>query len=158
MNNNTNNNRIAPVALENVKIGFRNFAGRADQYNKQGVRGFAVFLSYEKADELAAIGWNVKYPKPNPNIPADEDVRLPYIQLTFSLENIPPKMVMFHNGVPTPVDASNVDCLDWIQFESCDVVIRPYVWSVNGNTGVKAYVKALYVNVAVDEFYEKYGV
>lgn len=146
------------LKLENTTIGFRNFAGNQDQYNKTGVRGFAVFLTYEQADELSALGWNVKYPKENPAIPADEDRRKPYLQVAFSLEMFPPKILLFHNGTPTYVDETNIDSLDWVQIETCDIVLRAHHWNVNGKSGIKAYLKSLYITVATDEFYDKYGV
>ena len=38
------------LSIENAKIGFRNFSGRANTYNAEGQRNFCVFL---EDDELA---------------------------------------------------------------------------------------------------------
>ena len=73
------------VTLNNVGIIFPNFAGRTDQYNKNGVRSFSVSLSHETAEAMLADGFNVKFPKPNPEIDPNDDRRLPTLNITVSL-------------------------------------------------------------------------
>jgi hypothetical protein len=52
--------RDETIVLEDVKLIFRNFAGREGMYNREGDRNFAVELPKDVAEELAANGWNVK--------------------------------------------------------------------------------------------------
>lgn len=150
---------IRDLPLEHAKIGFRNFEGREGQYNRKGERSFAVFLEdHRLAEELAQEGWNVKFPKPRDNkADPDEPERDPYIQVSVGFDNYPPKVFLISNGNPTKLSEDEVDMLDWAEIENVDLVLRPYQWSVNGNTGVKAYLKAAYVTIVTDAFAAKYG-
>lgn len=151
------NNSHETLAIENARLTFRNFAGKETKFNKNGTRSFAVLLDWDLAYQLSEDGWNVKFPKENPDIPQEEDSRRPYLSVTFSYDKFPPHIVMLHNGVPTKVDASNAEELDWVRIDSADIELRPHRWSVNGNSGIKAYLEALYINVRTDAFYHKYG-
>lgn len=147
-----------PVSLENVRIGFRNFEGREGQYNKKGERSFAVFLNREVAEDLAEQGWNVKFPQPDPRgVDPDDDGRQPYLQVSVSFEFYPPSVFLISNGHPTKLDEEQLSMLDWAELENVDLVIRPYEWSVNRNSGIKAYLKAGYFTIVTDRFAAKYG-
>lgn len=150
---------VKPVNLENVRIGFRNFEGREGTYNKAGDRSFVVFLDRETADELAAEGWNIKYPKPNENrVDPDEPERDPYLQVSVGFDNYPANVFLISNGEPTRLSEDEVMMLDWAEIENVDLVLRPYEWSVNRNTGIKAYLKSGYFTIVQDKFAAKYGV
>jgi hypothetical protein len=150
--------KVKPLSLENVTIGFRNFEGREGMYNKAGERSFAVFLPRDLADALAAEGWNVKFPKEDPRaVDPDAEGRDPYLQISVSFDNYPPNVFIISNGSPTRLDAEQVLMLDWAEIENVDLVIRPYEWSVNRNSGIKAYLKAGYFTIVTDAFAAKYG-
>lgn len=150
---------VKPLALESVRIGFRNFEGREGKYNKAGERSFAVFLEDHKlAESLAAEGWNVKFPKDREErVDPDEPVRDPYIQVSVGFEYYPPNIFIISNGHPTKLGEDEVAMLDWAEIENVDLVIRPYEWSVNRNSGIKAYLKSGYFTIVTDKFAAKYG-
>lgn len=144
--------------FENAKIGFRNFEGRRDQFNPNGSREFVIFLEDDRAQQLENDGWNVKYPKPNPDIPEEEDERNPFLPVEVSYANFPPKVVLIAGEQITRLEEDSLDMLDWAELENIDIVVNPYNWEMNGRTGVKAYAKAVYVTIVTDAFADKYGV
>lgn len=151
-------NRALPFSIEGADIGFKNFAGREGAYNKEGDRNFVVFLDPELADQLVSEGWNVKFPKPRVNEVDEDDNRRAYLPVDVSYRNIAPKIVLVGPTEPRILDESEIEMLDWLEVEQIDLTIRPYHWSVNGNEGVKAYLKDLYVTPSSESFVSKYGI
>lgn len=145
------------VTLANAQIGFKNFSGLAGKFNKAGDRSFAVFLDEPLAKELEAEGWNVKWPKARESNFDEEDTRHAHIPVAITFENFPPKVILIAGEHKTMLTAETVDQLDWAEIENVDLIIRPYNWEVNGEKGVKAYVKAMYVTIVTDAFTAKYG-
>lgn len=150
--------KIGQRSVSNARIGFRNFAGLEGPYNQPGERSFAVFFDEDTANKWYEEGWNIKYPKPRQTTMDEEDIREPYLSVSVTFRNFPPKVVLITNDKPTIIGEEEVGMLDWAEIENVDLVIRPYNWEVNGNTGIKAYLKAIYVTIASDEFSAKYGV
>ena len=146
------------INIESASIGFKNFSGAEGPYNKAGERSFAVFLEEDFAHRLLQDGWNVRFPKEREFGVGDEDTRKPHLEVAVSYKIFPPKVVLISGDKLNVLDESEVGMLDWAEIENVDVVIRPYHWSVNGNTGVKAYLKAIYVTIEVDQFSSKYGI
>lgn len=149
---------VKPVNLENVRIGFRNFEGREGPYNKSGERSFAVFLDRQTAEAMAADGWNVKFPKGEPGMDMDGDERDAYLQVSVGFDFYPANVFIISNGNPTKLSQDEVLMLDWAELENVDLVLRPYEWSVNRNSGIKAYLKSGYFTIVSDPFASKYGI
>lgn len=140
------------VVIENAKIGVRNFSGKEGKFNPPGKRNFLLFLENDLAEKLKNDGWNVKTLKPR----SEEDEELPYIQVSVSYDYFPPKIVLVTSKGKTKLEESSLTILDWAEIENVDLIIRPYEWEVNGKTGVKAYVKSMYVTLYEDELETKY--
>ncbi|MBR2758623.1 MAG: hypothetical protein IKD52_11255 [Exiguobacterium sp.] len=140
--------------FENCRIIFRNFKGEQSQYNRAGDRNFCVIIEdKDTADRLASDGWNIKHLPP-----LDEgEEETSYLPVAVSFSNVPPTIVMLSSKGRTQLDESTVDILDYAEIDYVDLIVNPYNWEVNGKSGVKAYVKTLYVKIREDELARKYA-
>lgn len=140
------------ILLEDCKIIFRNFTGKETPMNRDGDRNFCVLLSPENAANLREEGWNVKELAAR----EDGDDPQPYLQVRVMFGKYPPRIVMFASTGKTNLDESSVGTLDWTEIKKADLTIRPYTWTVQGKTGIKAYLKSLYVTIEEDPLELKY--
>lgn len=146
------NQRIPNISVENARIIFRNFAGKESKFNAKGKRNFCLVLDNDVAEDLKDIGWNIKYLSPRD----PDDVPQAYLQVAVAFDNFPPKIWLITGGKKTELNEETVSVLDYAEIENVDVIVRPYIWEVNGKSGVKAYVKNMYVTIAENEFEKKY--
>lgn len=144
--------RLQPVLLENRRILFRNFSGEQGLYNAAGNRNFNVVLEPEEAEAMERDGWLVKYLRPR----EEEDQPLPRLEVTVKFGKYPPRVILITSKGKTQLDEDMVKILDWAEIENVDMIVRPYEWEVNGKTGVKAYLKSIYVTLHEDELEKKY--
>jgi hypothetical protein len=143
--------------MEGVKIIFRNFEGKEGQYNRAGDRNFAVLLDQQVAEVMSTDGWNVKWLKPREDAEEEEQPQA-YLQVTANFDKgRPPRVVMITSRGRTNLDEDSVDILDWADIVNVDLIVRPYEWSVNGKTGIKAYLQSIYVTVEEDDLERKYA-
>lgn len=141
------------VLMEGVRIVFRNFKGAEGMYNREGDRNFAVLLDDDVAEDLNKQGWNVKWLKARD----EEDNDQAYLSVSVNFKGRPPRVVMISSRGRTDLDEESVEILDWVDIANVDLIINPYSWAVNGKTGVKAYLKSLFVTIDEDELELKYS-
>lgn len=141
------------VMLEDVRIIFKNFEGREGPYNRKGDRNFAVLLSQEVGAAMFEDGWNVKALKSR----EEDEPEQPYLQVSVNFQGRPPRVVMVTSRGRTTLDEDTVQMLDWADIRTCDLIIGPYDWAVNGKTGTKAYLQSIFVTIEEDALELKYA-
>ena len=149
MNKVTNN-----LVIENARIMFRNFQGKESKFNMKGRRNFCVVIDDPKqAAQLSSDGWNVKQLRPR------DDYEEPtyYIQVAVNYGWNPPKVYLINRKAKVILTEETIGMLDQAEIHNVDLTIRPYNWEVNGESGVKGYLRSMYVTLEEDEFAAKYA-
>lgn len=141
------------VVMENVRIIFRNFAGREGMYNREGDRNFCVLLDHDTAEAMASDGWNIKTLRPR----EEDDEEQPYLQVSVNFKGKPPRVVMITSRGRTTLQEDEVEILDWADIKIVDLIVRPYEWAVNEKSGIKAYLKSIFVTIEEDALERKYA-
>lgn len=141
------------IEIEGADIFFRNFAGKTGLYNDKGERQFCVSLDEQNAEQMARDGWNVKWSK----VREEGDVPRPYLQVKVSYKIKPPKVIMITSKGRTALGEDMIEVLDWVDLGNVDLIIQPSRWSMNGNTGIKGYLDAIYVTIQENRFDRKYA-
>ena len=141
------------LEIEDARIIFRNFRGEASKFNSKGNRNFAVIIpNQDIADELIDAGWNVKIKPPR----EDGESPFMYLPVKISFNNRGPSAYIVSGDNNTRLNEDTIEMLDDVDIRSVNMDLRPYDWEVNGKTGVKAYLKTMYVEIEQDVFASKY--
>lgn len=143
------------VLMEGVRIIFRNFVGKETKYNREGDRNFAVLLDDTVANAMAEDGWNIKWLKPRDD---DEDgTPQAYLPVSIRFDVYPPRVVLVTSRGRSNLDDSSIEMLDWASIINVDLIVRPYEYSFNDKSGIKAYVQSMYVTIEEDALEMKYN-
>ena len=143
------------LQLENAQIGrgsYRNFAGEKTQFNPAGKRTFVVILDEATGRQLEEQGWHIRWRQPRDD--EEDPVALLTVEVKFG--EYPPKVMLITGDNRTLLDESNIAILDTAEIARADIIVRPYNWEVNGNTGTKAYAKSMYITLQDDDFGGRY--
>lgn len=141
------------VVIRDAKILFRNFAGREREFNPEGDRNFSVVLDPDLAKQLLADNWRVKQLKPRgENEEGDYHLK---VNLNYK-KGQPPRVVMVTSSGRTDLGSDELDILDYIEIESCDMTLNGS-WSDMSGGGYAAYLRSIYVNIHEDDLDREYA-
>jgi hypothetical protein len=140
--------------VEDARLIFRNFSGKEGPYNREGERAFSVVLDPETAEKMLEDGWNVKFLQPR----EEDDGPTPYIEVAVSFKNRPPRVILITTNSRTQLSESSVEVMDWADIQTVDLISRGYEWTVNGKSGVKAYLQSLFATIREDPLEQKYKI
>lgn len=143
------------LELEDCRIIYRNFSGTEGKFNREGDRSFSIVISDQKiADELIAMGWNVKIKAPR------EEGEEPFMTLKVKVKfngRGPSVYVISDDAKPKRLSEETIGILDEIDIQSVNMDLRAYDWDINGKLGRTAYLQAIEVIQNVDRFSAKYS-
>ena len=154
---------IAPksiLQIDDARIIYRNFAGAAGKFNREGDRSFSVVIPTEEiADALVndrnkfGVGWNVVVKPPR----EEGDVPFMHLKVKVKFSDYGPAIYLHSGNRVTKLDEESVACLDKIDISHVDLDIRPYDDEINGKPFRAAYLKEIHVIQEVDRFMERYS-
>lgn len=162
--------QLKPVRMEGVRLVFRNFEGRPGPFNREGVRNFGIVLPPDIAEAMERDGWNVKYLKPSEE-DQEEGIEQgpPWLPVEAAFhKGRPPKIMLVTSQHPegTRLNDDTVEQLDGVDIKigddglpMVDVLVNPRQWGPNaeGKSGIKAYLKTMYITIEEDELDLKYA-
>lgn len=143
----------ANLVLTDVRMIFRNFAGKEGMYNREGDRNFSVVLDETLAQQMLADGWNVKWLKPR----EEGDPAQAYLTISVKYKNRPPRVVIITSRGRTTLTEDEVELLDYADIKMCDLIINPSSWAVADKSGIKAYLQSMFVTLYESELDLKYA-
>jgi len=144
---------FASINISNAKfIFYTNFKGAAGPYNNEGERNFNVILEGDALQQALDYGMNVKTTKPR-----DGYEPVSYIKVNIGYKYRAPIAMLINSQVKRNLTEQTIGLLDDYEYSNVDIVIRPNRWRrPNGETGVNAYLQAIYATVVEDPFVSKY--
>lgn len=144
------NERIENLYIENAKIINKDFSGMKWG---NGKRTFGVIIEDpEVAQQLNDIGWQIKVREPR-----DEN-SLPthWIKVEARFDNYPPTVMSIEGNKKVPISENRLGSLDRVHITSADVIISPSRWESALGSGIKAYLKTMYVTIESNPIDAKY--
>lgn len=144
---------IDEILIEDAKIFFLNFSGRETDTNAAGSRNFCVELDPGTADDLSRAGWNVKMRRPR----EEGDPELPFLNVSVGYKIRPPLVAMITSRGRTLLNEEMVELLDMVDIKLVDIIVKASKWERHGRSGIKAYLKTMFVTVNEDYLELKYA-
>lgn len=149
------NNYIEDVVLENTRIIHKNFRGLAGQYNRAGDMSFSAVINPDLVDGLRAAGWAIRELPPREDIEGSEPLYFIPTRVNFDSQR-PPEIFLVTRGGLVQLDKDTVGTLDNAEIIKVDCTLHAHKWENNGKSGVKAYLRNMYVTIREDFLAQKY--
>lgn len=151
---------LGELTIENAELMYMNLSGNKSQFNPLGARGFSVRLSIEQGKQMEEYGWNVK-----PLYARDEmggrtkDIEAYHLPCAVRYDKFPPKIYLITDANKTLLGENEISMLDSADIENVDLILNPSRYDNKRlqGTGIKAYVKSMYVKIREDGLMKKYG-
>ena len=145
------------LLVENAEFMFRpEFTGEKHKYNPNGIRRFTIRIDDEElVEQLRDDGWTVKS-----KVYEDEVANFIEVVIRFDSSYAlrhPPKAYIQTSRNRRELTEETLHELDEIEIKNVDITINAVPWEFNGNTGVKGYMKNMYVTMEEDEWAWKYA-
>ena len=121
------NNRIENINVENAKITFKNFSGRATKFSPKGLRSFSLILDQDMADKLEKDGWNVRYLNPR----EEGDLPTPILDVKVRVDEdtpIPAEVYLIQDGYKHRLYEDSIGMLDEMTFDNIDLIIISQIY------------------------------
>ena len=147
------------LQIDDARIIYRNFAGAASKFNREGDRNFSIVIpDQEMADALVNEGWNVKIKAPR----EDGDVPFMTLPVKVKFNDRGPNVYLQTGNRMNRLDEDSIACLDQIDIVSVDLDVRPYDWVLYEGTkdekrGRSAYLQSNKVVQDVDRFASRFA-
>lgn len=159
------NDFIGDLIIRDCKIDYRNLSGTKNEYNPNGARKFCVILDDEAVvNRMKGDGWNIKPYKPNRENHAPEwKLEVEARWRNREGEPLPKRLqprIYILGRKKTELGEEDVDQIDGANIDKVSLTIRPRLWEMRGQSGIKAFVKNMYVYVTLDELdaeFENWG-
>lgn len=139
-----------------IKWAWSHFDGRKDTFNDEGDYNFTIILPEEQAKELLTIpdGWAIKYHEPREEGDPGEYTLKAKISYRFEA----PAIYILKGNRRFRATEEDLGDIKRATCEQIDVILSPSRWvRPNGETGVTAYVREMYVKIRESRFANKYS-
>ena len=150
----TDTKKTTPLQVfENARLGKKNFKGALNQWGDDRGRTFRIYFTEDpdRAEELRSRGYNIQGGDP---IDGQEGEFYPeYLEVSVMFGQYPPEIWITNGTIddqPRALSEETVASLDSYRFASADVVVRGNSWKVGPKSGIKAYLKKIYVSIDKD--------
>lgn len=152
----TPDQKVPPLTIENAKLIYRNFGGRQTVYNAEGDRNFGIVLDDPALiEQLRRDKWNVKEKDPK----EEGDESWFFLPVSVGYKFRPPVITRLTASGRMRITEELVEMLDYEDIIVCDVTLNPYAWEMpSGASGIKAYLKTMYITVEEDALEAKYAI